>query len=71
MKEILASWIVFQLLVIGFTMGNVINSCLRGEYVQKELTKEDAGFGVILISVAVPLVWFATDIEKDENGCPK
>ena len=55
--EILAIWIILQLLIIGLVGGLAMNQCYRGI----NQGNPEAGFSVRVIAVAVPLIFFTQD----------
>ncbi len=72
MKEVLATWIVIQLLVIGLTGGMNVNEQLTDCQIlssggvpkhDNELTSPS--FGVNIATIVLPLVLFVPDGEMD------
>lgn len=73
MKEILAGWIVFQLLVIGLTGGALLvdakNNCQTTNKTPLSETLDGrSNWGLYLASMAFPIAWF---IPPNVMSCEK
>lgn len=66
MKEILATWIIVQLLVIGFVGGVVSKEISKKTY---KCTQNERSMEYVLASTLLPLSYFAQTIPEIDEYC--
>ena len=68
MKEILAGWLVLQLLIVGTAGGkmlvNIKNDC-PSEITLQESLKRTSEFKIYIVSTLVPIVWFTPELKTN------
>lgn len=65
MKEFLATWLIVQLLSIGFSGAKLVNGVRDGTYRCSDKSEKIP----VLFSAMMPLVWFLDDPQEVTDYC--